>query len=126
MTISYTHLSMTSRKLPMTFAPNTFKDLNPVNGNILLFCIQDEVTSISPDLLKLGLVHGTHWEEEATLQEEPRWLAYPHRIFQEYWAAYYASQRLVMNNSKVNTGRTFNSSLIHASSLPEDPGSTTM
>ena len=55
---------------------------------------------ISEDLLKLGILHGTS-EDEARTEEQPEMLTFAQKLFQEYWAAYYASKRLTKTKSKV-------------------------
>ena len=44
------------------------------------------------DILKLGLLHGFD-DNEVTLDDEPEWLTYSHKLFQDYLAGYYASKR---------------------------------
>ena len=62
--------------------------------------LQTEITRISEDLLKLGILHGMS-DEEARIGEQPEMLTFANKVFQEYWAAYYASKRLTKTKSKV-------------------------
>ena len=64
---------------------------------------------ISEDLFKLGILHETSIEE-ASVDEQPEMTTFAHKVFHEYWAAYYASQRLSRVNSKVNVIYISNSS----------------
>ena len=63
--------------------------------------LQTEIRKINKDLLKLGILQGTS-NEEASMDEQPEMMTFAHKLFHEYWAAYYASRRLNNENSKVN------------------------
>ena len=49
------------------------------------------------DILKLGLLHGAN-HYEATLEEEPEWLTYPHKLFQDFLAGFYSSKKNIQVN----------------------------
>ena len=49
------------------------------------------------DILKLGLLHGAN-PDEATLEEEPEWLTYPHKLFQDFLAGFYSSKKSLKVN----------------------------
>ena len=67
----------------------------------VFFFWQSEISKISEDLFKLGILHET-FLKEATADKEPEIMTFAHKLFHEYWAAYYASRRLSKVNSKVN------------------------
>ena len=48
---------------------------------------QTEVVKARGDILKLGLLHGTLYDEEASVDEQPEWLTYAHKLFQDFMAA---------------------------------------
>ena len=45
---------------------------------------------ISPDLVKLGLLHGSLSADEASLEEQPEWLSFSHKLLQEFMGGYFA------------------------------------
>ena len=63
--------------------------------------VQTEVENISETLLKLGLLHEVTSEEKTSLTGRMKWLMFPHKLVQEYWAGYYASKRLHFVSKKV-------------------------
>ena len=72
------------------------------NGAIVsvFYFWQSDIRKISEDIFKLGILHGTS-NEEASVDEQPEMMTFAHKLFHEYWAAYYASKRLSKVNSKV-------------------------
>ena len=60
--------------------------------------------SISETLLKLGLLHEVTLEEKTSLTGRMKWLMFPQKLVQEYWAGYYSSKRLHLVSTKVNFG----------------------
>ncbi len=60
------------------------------------------MSNISKDLLKLGLLHGSLLVDEESLEEQPEWLSYPHKLFQEFMGGYFAAKRLSLDPSEVS------------------------
>ena len=58
------------------------------------------------DILKLGLLFGSLEGDEASVDEQPEWLSYPHRLFQDFVAGFYVSKTKV--NTIVFTLKTLN------------------
>ena len=46
------------------------------------------------DILKLGLIHGTLNAEEASTEEQPKWLTYAHKLFHDCLAGYHVSRKV--------------------------------
>ena len=69
------------------------------DGAVMYF--QDDVAKAGAVLLKLGLLHGSLLADEASLDEQPDWLTYPHKLFQEFMGGYYAALRILRDGSKV-------------------------
>ena len=65
------------------------------------------MVEISEDLLKLGILQEPLLDEEASIEAQPKWLVFPNKLFQEYWAGYYASKCIALCKSEVN-GMLFN------------------
>ena len=63
--------------------------------------LQSAVQEISEDLLRLGLLQAVPSGEEASLHEQPELMTFAHKLFHEYWAAYFISRRLTNRNTKV-------------------------
>ena len=47
------------------------------------------------DILKLGLLFGSFEGVEASLDEQPEWLSYLHKLFQDFAAGFYVSKTYV-------------------------------
>ena len=62
---------------------------------------QIEVEKICREILTLGLLHGTLYDDEATLEEQPEWLTYPHKMFQDFLSGYHNSRLILRSKSKV-------------------------
>ena len=65
--------------------------------------LQTEVERASETLLRLGILHEATFEQKTSLTGRICWLMFPHKLFQEYWAGYYASKRLCKARAKVTT-----------------------
>ena len=81
--------------------------MSPIQVNteyVKLMIFQSDVQQISEDLLRLGLLQATPYGEEARLHEQPDLLTFAHKLFHEYWAAYFISRRLANRNTKVFSG----------------------
>ena len=57
------------------------------------------------DILKLGLLFGSLISDEASVDEQPEWLTFAHKLFQDFAAGFYISK------TKVNVA--FHSSFCH-------------
>ena len=71
--------------------------------DISIVFLQTEVERASETLLKLGILHEATFEQKTSLTGRIFWLMFPHKLFQEYWAGYYASKRLCKARAKVTT-----------------------
>ena len=50
-------------------------------------------------------------DEEATLEEEPEWLTYPHKIFQDFMGGYFLSKQTKVSKFENNNRQIFEFSL---------------
>ena len=64
-----------------------------VNFNV--YDCQDEVCNAGKDILTLGLLFGSLEGDEASVDEQPEWLSYPHKLFQDFVAGFYVSKTKV-------------------------------
>ena len=55
---------------------------------------QSDVESGHGDILKLGLIHGRLNAEEASTEEQPKWLTYAHKLFHDCLAGYHISRKV--------------------------------
>ena len=60
-------------------------------GNIIF---QSDVDKKSSDILKLGLLNGDMSPKKAHtgIREQPKWLEFPHKIFNDFLIAYYIAK----------------------------------
>ena len=58
---------------------------------MLAILFQSDVDNKSSDILKLGLLHGDMSPKKAHtgIREQPKWLEFPHKIFNDFLIAYY-------------------------------------
>ena len=47
------------------------------------------------DILKLGLLFGSLQGEKASVDEQPEWLTFAHKLFQDFTAGFYISKTKV-------------------------------
>ena len=47
------------------------------------------------DILKLGLLFGSLEGDEASVDEQPEWLTFAHKLFQDFAAGFYISKTKV-------------------------------
>ena len=50
---------------------------------------------IGQDILKLGLLFGSLQGDEALVDEQPEWLTFAHKLFQDFAAGFYISKTKV-------------------------------
>ena len=72
---------------------------------------QTEVAKAKGEILKLGLLHGTLYDEEASVDEQPEWLTYAHKLFQDFMGGYYACKKFQRDCSKVKYFNHFENSI---------------
>ena len=67
---------------------------------VILF--QSDVDKKSSDILKLGLLHGDMSPRKAHtgIREQPKWLEFPHKIFNDFVIAYYIAKQGHVSISK--------------------------
>ena len=58
---------------------------------VICFIFQTHLSEISKDILKLGLLHDSLRDEEASLDEPQGWLMFHHKLFQEFFGGYFAA-----------------------------------
>ena len=61
---------------------------------MLAILFQSDVDNKSTDILKLGLLHGDMSPKKAHtgIREQPKWLEFPHKIFNDFLIAYYIAK----------------------------------
>ena len=61
---------------------------------VLAILFQSDVDKKSSDILKLGLLHGDMSPKKAHtgIREQPKWLEFPHKIFNDFLIAYYIAK----------------------------------
>ena len=61
---------------------------------MLAILFQSDVDNKSSDILKLGLLHGDMSPKKAHtgIREQPKWLEFPHKIFNDFLIAYYIAK----------------------------------
>ena len=64
-------------------------------GNNSLCPLQDDVCKMGQDILKLGLLFGSLQGDEASVDEQPEWLTFAHKLFQDFAAGFYISKTKV-------------------------------
>ena len=59
---------------------------------------QSDVEKVDSDILKLGLIHETFSEEMASSQTSHIWLTFAHKLFNDFFIAYYARGKSLVGN----------------------------
>ena len=79
------------------------------NISFILSSFQSDVESKCSDILKLGLLQGDMSPKKAQtgMRQQPEWLTFPQRIFQDYLSAFYIEKqgkvRIYLWNKKHGT-----------------------
>ena len=60
----------------------------------VILTFQGEVEARHPLILKLGLIQGTLSGDEASTEEQPKWLTYAHKLFHDCLAGYHISRKV--------------------------------
>ena len=76
-------------------------EIHDIHHNKFAILLQTEVEKICRAILTLGLLHGTLYDDQATLEEQPEWLTYPHKMFQDFLSGYHNAKLILRSKSKV-------------------------